>query len=102
MHARAEEEKQRVGLTGAKTGILRSVAGAPLALVKGLARPASADGSREGTPRVGDASLANQWVDFLIQQADAADAVADAEAAEQNGHAGGATGEAQHAEAGRQ
>ena len=70
---------------GAKSGILRSVAGAPLALVKGLARPAPS--SREGTPRAGDASLANQWVDFLIQQAEAADAADAVGDGEQNGHA---------------
>ena len=75
---------------GAKSGILRSVAGAPL--VKGLARPAPS--SREGTPRAGDASLANQWVDFLIQQAEAADAADAAGGAEQNGHA-----QASHAQA---
>ena len=64
-----------MGLAQAKTGILRTVAGAPLALVKGLARTASSH-SGEGTPTSLDASLANQWVDFLIEQADAADAVA--------------------------
>lgn len=64
-----------MGLAQAKTGILRTVAGAPLALVKGLTRTASSH-SGEGTPTSLDASLANQWVDFLIEQADAADAVA--------------------------
>jgi hypothetical protein len=68
----ADEEKQKVGLAS-KPGLLRTVAGAPLALVKGLAR-----GPREGpgTPTSGgESSLADQWVDFLISQAQAADAV---------------------------
>ena len=72
-----------MGLAQAKTGILRTVAGAPMALVKGLARTASSH-SGEGTPTSLDASLANQWVDFLIEQADAADAVA-AQEQRQNG-----------------
>ncbi len=67
----AEEEKKKVGLAS-KAGILRTVAGAPLALVKGLAK---SGGEGPGTPTSGDASLANEWVEFLIQQAEAADAV---------------------------
>jgi hypothetical protein len=68
---RAEEEKKKVGLAS-KANILRTVAGAPLALVKGLAK---GGGDGPGTPTGGDASLANEWVEFLIQQAEAADAV---------------------------
>lgn len=71
-----------MGLGASKPGILRSVAGAPLALVKGLAQ----SGSGEGPPTSADGTLANQWVDFLIQQADAADAV-EAGEARQNGNA---------------
>ncbi len=57
----AEEEKQKVGLA-AKPGLLRTVAGAPLALVKGLAR-GPGEGGDPGTPTAeGNASLANQWV----------------------------------------
>lgn len=71
----SEEQKRKVGLAS-KPGILRTVAGAPLALVKGLAKSgADGPGTPTGTPTSGDASLANQWVDFLIQQAEAADAV---------------------------
>ncbi|BDA50973.1 probable Golgin candidate 4 at C-terminar half [Coccomyxa sp. Obi] len=69
-----EEEKRKVGLA-AKPGLLRTVAGAPLALVKGLAKGGDGVGTPSGTPTSSDASLANQWVDFLIQQAEAADAV---------------------------
>lgn len=69
----------------AKPGLLRTVAGAPLSLVKGLAR-----GPEEApdTPTSGaDGSLANQWVDFLISQAQAADA---AEGGEREQDASGA------------
>lgn len=70
----SDEEKRKVGLA-AKPGLLRTVAGAPLALVKGLAKGGDGLGTPSGTPTSSDASLANQWVDFLIQQAEAADAV---------------------------
>ncbi len=62
-----EDEKRRIGIAQGP-GIIKTVAGAPIALIKGLAT------SGDGTPK-GKDGLANQWVDFLIEQANAADAV---------------------------
>ena len=63
----AEEEKRSFG--GAQgPGIIKTVAGAPIALIRGLATNGG------GTP-LGKDGLANQWVDFLIEQANAADSV---------------------------
>lgn len=59
----------------ARPGMLRTVAGAPLALVRGAASLAAGGlggGSAPATPRAAgadDGSLATQWIDFLIQQA---------------------------------
>lgn len=61
----ADEDKARVGLTGPRKGVLGRVTGA-LSLGKPAQKPA------------GDDSLADQWLDFLIQQADAADLAASA------------------------
>ena len=57
----AEEDKARVGLTGLSRGVLSRVAGR-LSLT-------SSD-----TKQHSDSSLADQWLDFLVQQAEAADA----------------------------
>ena len=60
MHV-ADEDKARVGLTGLRRGVLSRVAGR-LSLT-------SSD-----TKQDSDSSLADQWLDFLVQQAEAADA----------------------------
>lgn len=60
MHV-ADEDKARVGLTGLRRGVLSRVAGR-LSLT-------SSDIKQDS-----DSSLANQWLDFLVQQAEAADA----------------------------
>ena len=57
----ADEDKTRVGLTRPHKGVFSRVAGA-LSLSSSSAKQAADD------------SLADQWLDFLIQQADAADA----------------------------
>ena len=57
----ADEDKARVGLTRPCKGVLSRVAGA-LSL------------SNSRSKQAADDSLADQWLDFLIQQADAADA----------------------------
>lgn len=56
-----DEDKARVGLTRPRKGVLSRVAGA-LSL------------SNSRSKQAADDSLADQWLDFLIQQADAADA----------------------------
>ena len=63
----AEDEKKRFGVAQGP-GIIKSVAGAPIALIKGLA--SSGDGAPMGRDGLGD-----QWVEFLIEQANAAEAV---------------------------
>ena len=63
----AEDEKKRFGIAQGP-GLIKAVAGAPIALIKGLAN------SGDGTPKSKD-GLADQWVEFLIEQANAADAV---------------------------
>lgn len=57
----ADEDKAKVGLTGTRRGILGRVAG-KLSLT-------SSD-----TKQDSDNSLADQWLDFLVRQAEAADA----------------------------
>ena len=57
----ADEDKARVGLTRPRKGVFSRVAGA-LSL------------SSSSFKQAADDSLADQWLDFLIQQADAADA----------------------------
>lgn len=57
----ADEDKARVGLTRPHKGVFSRVAGA-LSL------------SNSSSKQAADDSLADQWLDFLIQQADAADA----------------------------
>lgn len=57
----ADEDKARIGLTGARRGIFGRVA-SRLSLT-------SSDTKQES-----DSSLADQWLDFLVQQAEAADA----------------------------
>lgn len=64
----ADEDKSRIGLTGAPRGIFGRVAGR-LSLT-------SSDTKQES-----DTSLADQWLDFLVQQAEAADAAEAAAAA---------------------
>ena len=59
--AYADEDKERVGLIRARRGVFGRVAGA-LSL------------SSPSRKQAADDSLADQWLDFLIQQADAADA----------------------------
>ena len=62
-----DEDKERVGLTRARRGVFGRVAGA-LSL------------SSPSPKQAADDSLADQWLDFLIQQADAADAAENAAA----------------------
>lgn len=73
-----------------RKGMLTSVAGMPFALVRGgvgLVRGAvSGGGSGEPVPQD---SLADQWIDFLVQQAEAAEA---ADAAGQQRPGNGSTG----------
>lgn len=66
----ADEDKARVGLTQQRKGVLSRVAGA-----LSLSSPTSKVSSTAT-----DDSLADQWLDFLIQQADAADAAESAAA----------------------
>lgn len=66
----ADEDKARVGLTRQRRGVFSRVAGA-LALTSPSSKAAST---------AADDSLADQWLDFLIQQADAADAAESAAA----------------------
>lgn len=59
----ADEDKARVGLTRPRKGVFSRVAGA-LSL------------SSSSSKQAADDSLADQWLDFLIQQADAAETAA--------------------------
>ena len=59
--ASADEDKGRVGLTGGRKGVLSRVAGR-LSLTSSEAKHDS------------DASLSDQWLEFLAQQVEAADA----------------------------
>ena len=68
MLCHADEDKARVGLTQPRRGVFSRVAGALSLSSPGARQPA-------------DDSLADQWLDFLIQQADAADAASNAAAA---------------------
>ena len=65
-----DEDKARVGLTRQRKGVLSRVAGA-----LSLSSPTS-----KASSTAADDSLADQWLDFLIQQADAADAAESAAA----------------------
>lgn len=72
---RAGEDVAAVAGGPARRGVLRAVAGAPLALVRGAASLAAGGlGAAAGTPRSPagageDGSLATQWIGFLIEQA---------------------------------
>lgn len=66
----ADEDKARVGLTRQRKGVFSRVAGA-----LSLSSPNS-----KASSTAADDSLADQWLDFLIQQADAADAAESAAA----------------------
>ena len=59
-----DEDKARVGLTRQRKGVFSRMAGA-----LSLSSPNS-----KASSTAADDSLADQWLDFLIQQADAADA----------------------------
>ena len=63
-HVHADEDKAKIGLTRQRRGMLSRVAGA-LAL------------SSPSPKQAADESLVDQWLEFLIQQADAADAAAE-------------------------
>ena len=63
----AEEEKRSFGVAQGP-GLIKTVARAPIALIRGLATNGG------GTPQ-GKDGLADQWVEFLIEQANAADSV---------------------------
>ncbi len=66
----AEEEERRIGLGAQqRRGIIRTVAGAPLSLVRGMLDAGHGPVGDRGPS--GDDSLADQWLDFLIQQAEA-------------------------------
>ncbi|KAK9804295.1 hypothetical protein WJX72_005331 [[Myrmecia] bisecta] len=85
-----EEDKRRMGIGVERKGVLRSVATMPFNLVKGgvaLARGAVVSSPRAAGSAQDDASgLADQWIDFLIQQAAAAESAE--EMAKQNGKPG--------------
>lgn len=68
-----DEEQKAVGLVaGQRRGLLRSVAGMPFALVKGVGS-ALVGSSRSGGPgkegAAGD-NIADQWIEFLLHQAE--------------------------------
>ena len=66
----AEEDQRKVGLVRSRPGVLRSISGLPGSLVRGTVSLVA--GGSNAPVSDGD-SLADQWLDFLIQQAQAAD-----------------------------
>ena len=66
----ADEDQRRMGLARTRPGMLRSISGLPVSLVRGTV---SLVGAGRSSSSDGD-SLADQWLEFLIQQAQAADA----------------------------
>eukprot|EP00884_Botryococcus_braunii_P002327 jgi/Botrbrau1/12095/Bobra.0186s0018.1 len=71
----SDDEKRRVGLAGSKKGVLGTVAAMPLSLLG--AGGGSVSGALSPAASASSETLADSWIDFLIQQAEAAD---DAEA----------------------
>lgn len=67
----ADDEKRRVGLAGAKKGVLGTVAAMPFTLLGGGA--ASVSGAISPAASTSSETLADSWIDFLIEQAEAAD-----------------------------
>lgn len=73
LKSQSEAEQQRIVAAGTKRGLLSRVAGAPIALVAGAGRAlgaaATQGASRTSDPTQGD-TLAEQWVQFLLSQAE--------------------------------
>lgn len=67
-----EEDKGKIGLAGSRRGYLRSISALPGSLVRGTVSLVGGSSSK-GSGADGD-SLADQWLEFLIQQEQAADA----------------------------
>jgi hypothetical protein len=69
----ADDDKRRVGLGAPKKGVLGAVATMPLALLGG--RGGAGSGALSPTASTTSETLADSWIDFLIQQAEIADDV---------------------------
>ncbi|KAK9806416.1 hypothetical protein WJX73_004216 [Symbiochloris irregularis] len=72
MLALTEEDKGKIGLASSKRGYLRSISALPGSLVRGTVSLVGGGGSR--APGAEGDSLADQWLEFLIQQEQAAEA----------------------------
>jgi hypothetical protein len=82
-----DDEKRRVGIGVQRKGVLGTVASVPFALVRGTVNAVRGGASPTAAAAEGPDSLADSWIDFLIQQAEAAD-VAEAQNRQNALHAG--------------
>jgi hypothetical protein len=67
----ADDDKRRVGLAGPKKGVLGTVAAMPLSLLG--TGTGTASGPVSPAASATSETLADSWIEFLIQQAEAAD-----------------------------